>query len=78
MMIPVLGSVIPRKGDFRCDERHEWGRARLRPVPATIEPEPTDEEREAIVAALARPAAAAPRWAEAALLEGFEDGELDP
>ena len=30
---------------------------------ATIEPEPTEEEREAIVAALA---------------EGVEDGELDP
>jgi hypothetical protein len=47
-------------------------------VPATIEPEPTDGEREAIVAALESPAAADPRWAEAALLEGVEDGELDP
>ena len=45
---------------------------------ATIEPEPTEGEREAIVAALARPAAADPAWAEAALLEGVEDGELDP
>jgi hypothetical protein len=47
-------------------------------VSATIEPEPTEEEREAIVAALAVPAAADPGWAEAALLEGVEDGELDP
>ena len=47
-------------------------------MPVPIEPDPTDEEREAIVAALARPAVADPRWAEAALLEGVEDGELDP
>jgi len=47
-------------------------------VPATIEPEPTDEERDAIVSALASPAPADPRWAEAALLEGVEDGEPDP
>ena len=47
-------------------------------VPATIDPEPTDGEREAIVAALAGPAAADAPWAEAALLEGVEDGELDP
>ena len=45
---------------------------------ATIEPEPAEEEREAIVAALAGPAASDPGWAEAALLEGVEDGELDP
>ena len=45
---------------------------------ATIEPEPTEEEREAIVAALAGPAAPGPPWAEAALAEGVEDGELDP
>jgi len=47
-------------------------------VSATIEPEPTEEEREAIVAALAGPAAPDPSWAEAALAEGVEDGELDP
>lgn len=47
-------------------------------MPATIEPEPTEEEREAIVAALAGPAAPGSRWAEAALAEGVEDGELDP
>ena len=45
---------------------------------ATIEPEPSEEEREAILGALAGPAAADPGWANAALLEGVEDGELDP
>jgi hypothetical protein len=43
-----------------------------------IEPEPSEAEREAILAALARadePAESA--WAEAALLEGV-DGEPDP
>ena len=44
----------------------------------TIEPEPTEEEREAIVAALAGPSAQDSGWAEAALAEGVEDGELDP
>ena len=48
-------------------------------MPATIEPEPTDvEERDAILAALARPAAADDGWAAAALMEGVEDGEVDP
>jgi len=47
-------------------------------VSSTIEPEPTDEEREAIVAALAGSPATHESWAEAALLEGVEDGELDP
>jgi hypothetical protein len=47
-------------------------------VSTTIEPEPTAEEREAIVAALAGPAAADAPWAEAALLEGVEASELDP
>ena len=45
---------------------------------ATIEPEPTKEEREAIVAALARPPRSEPPWAEAALLEGVEDADPDP
>ena len=46
---------------------------------ATIEPEPSDAEREAIVAALAE-AREAPLggWAQAALLEGVEAGEPDP
>jgi hypothetical protein len=48
-------------------------------VAATIEPEPTDErEREAILAALARPVAEEGGWADAALLEGVEEGETDP
>ena len=44
----------------------------------TIEPEPSEEERDAILTALAGPAPTAPGWAEAALLEGVDDGELDP
>jgi hypothetical protein len=47
-------------------------------VSAAIEPEPTEEQREAILAALAAPASADQGWASAALLEGVEDGELDP
>ena len=45
---------------------------------ATIEPEPTEEEREAILAALAGPAAADLGWANAALLEGVEECDFDP
>ena len=45
---------------------------------ATIEPEPPEEEREAILAALADAAPAEQGWADAALVEGVEDGELDP
>jgi hypothetical protein len=45
---------------------------------ATIEPEPTEAEREAILAALARPAPAEDGWASAALIEGVEEGEPDP
>jgi hypothetical protein len=45
---------------------------------ATIEPEPTAEEREAILAALSDSAPADQGWASAALLEGVEEGELDP
>jgi len=45
---------------------------------ATIEPEPTEEEREAILLALARTASADDGWASAALAEGVEEGELDP
>ena len=48
------------------------------PMAATIEPEPTAEEREAILAALARPASVEDGWASAALVEGVEEGELDP
>ncbi len=45
---------------------------------ARIEPEPPEEEREAILAALDRPVSASSGWAAAALLDGVEDGELDP
>jgi quinol monooxygenase YgiN len=45
---------------------------------ATMEPEPTEEEREAILAALVRPARADEGWASAALAEGVEEGELEP
>lgn len=48
-------------------------------MPATIEPEPSDAEREAILSVLG--AAMEPRlgdWAETALLEGVENDEPDP
>ena len=45
---------------------------------ASIEPEPPDAVREAILAALASPAEPDDEWAVAALLEGVEEGELDP
>jgi hypothetical protein len=47
-------------------------------VSATIEPEPTEEEREAILAALAGAVPSDHGWASAALLEAVEDGEADP
>ena len=46
---------------------------------ATIEPEPSDAEREAILAALAdAEAIAADGWAEAALADGVEEGDPEP
>jgi hypothetical protein len=48
-------------------------------VPVRIEPEPPEEEREAIVAALAEGVADdVGGWAQAALAEGVEEAELDP
>jgi hypothetical protein len=47
-------------------------------VSAKIDPEPPEEEREAILAALDRPVSAGSGWAAAALLEGVEEGERDP
>jgi hypothetical protein len=47
-------------------------------VSTTIEPEPTNDEREAILAALAGAAEADQGWAAAALLEGVDEGEPDP
>ena len=45
---------------------------------AKIEPEPPAEDRAAILAALAGAAVEDDGWAETALLEGVDDGELDP
>jgi len=46
---------------------------------ATIEPEPSAAEREAMLAALgASEETGLGEWAEAALAEGVEDGEPDP
>ena len=47
-------------------------------MPPTIEPEPSDEEREAILAALGGAHEDDAGWSAAALLEGVEDGESDP
>ena len=45
----------------------------------TIVPEPSDDEREVILAALGAPAEARlGEWAETALLDGAEGGESDP
>ena len=44
----------------------------------TIEPEPTEDEREAILAALSGAVDGGDAWSAAALVEGVEDGELDP
>ena len=45
---------------------------------ATIEPEPPEQEREAILAALSVFVPAEQSWAVTALLEGVEEGEADP
>jgi hypothetical protein len=48
-------------------------------MPPTIHPEPPDEVRETILAALEGGAVAEDEgWSAAALLEGVDDGELDP
>jgi hypothetical protein len=48
-------------------------------VSVRIDPEPSPEEREAILAALAAAAVAEPAgWADAALAEGVEQDEPDP
>jgi hypothetical protein len=47
-------------------------------VAASIEPEPPEGERDAILAALRSPAAEDDGWMAAALIEGVEEGELDP
>ena len=57
---------------------HEWCPARLRAGPATIEPEPEEAEREAILAAVAPAFGCEDGWAATALLEGVEGLEPDP
>jgi hypothetical protein len=48
-------------------------------VSLTIEPEPSEAEREAILAALTSSDAVVPdAWAQAALSEGVENEEPDP
>jgi hypothetical protein len=48
-------------------------------VPVTIEPEPSEQEREAIVAALAEGGGDdLDDWSQAALAEGVEEADLDP
>ena len=48
-------------------------------MPVTIEPEPPEQEREAIVAALAGAEGdGLDGWSHAALAEGVEEADLDP
>jgi hypothetical protein len=48
-------------------------------VPVTIEPEPPEQEREAIVLAIARVEGdALDGWSQAALAEGVEEVDDDP
>jgi hypothetical protein len=48
-------------------------------MPPTIHPEPPDEVREAILGALEGGVVADDEgWSTAALLEGVDDGEIDP
>ena len=47
-------------------------------MPPTIDPEPTEHEREAILTALAGASPGESGWAEAALLEGVDDCDVDP
>ena len=48
-------------------------------MPVTIEPEPPEQEREAIVAALAvGDGDDLGGWSQAALVEGVEGADLDP
>ena len=58
--------------------RHERCPFRLRAVPTRIDPEPTEAEREAILAALATAEENGSEWANAALLEAVDAAELEP
>lgn len=55
------------------DARLGYGR-----MPPTIEPEPTEDEREAILTALSAAPRAESEWAAAALLEGVDEDEVGP
>jgi hypothetical protein len=77
MMNAAFRLVIPRKGDFTCSPS-QGQVARVAAVTAMIEPEPPEEEREVILAALSASAPGEGEWAAAALLEGVEGGESDP
>ena len=69
--------VIPRKGDFSCSEG-ESRDCRLPVMPVTIDPEPSEPEREAIVVAIAAGLVGdLGAWESAALAEGVDE-ELDP
>ena len=74
----LLTEVIPRRGDSReASDKAAW--RGFRSVPVTIEPEPPEDEREAIVAALAEgQEAGLGAWELAALADGIEEDELDP
>jgi hypothetical protein len=47
-------------------------------VSVTIDPEPPEQDRKAILAALAGEEDELGGWSQAALAEGVEDAELDP
>jgi hypothetical protein len=47
-------------------------------VSVTIDPEPLEQDRKAILAALAGEEDELGGWSQAALAEGVEDAELDP
>lgn len=69
--------AIPRRGDSR-ERRHKQA-VRLEVMSATIEPEPSEAERKAILAALERAdEAVLGEWAKTALLKGVESSEISP
>lgn len=49
-----------------------------RTVSVTIDPEPPEQEREAIAAALAAEEVDVGGWSQAALVDGVEEAGLDP
>jgi hypothetical protein len=63
MMNLLQAAVIPRRGDL------------MRDVAIDVRPEPTPDEREAILAALEPPVEEPSAWADAALREGVDPDE---